>query len=81
MYHSDTIADILSELPSAERTGEWIDGEAHHKYKEGVVKEIRACSLCGAAYIRRYDTDDYDIKPPNYCPNCGADMRGEGYGR
>lgn len=39
------------------------------------------CTSCGVVYtteqlngLRNYDTDPY---APKFCPNCGADMRGE----
>lgn len=39
------------------------------------------CNCCGTPYttqqlngLRNYDTDPY---APKFCPNCGADMRGE----
>ena len=51
----------------SERTGEWIlvcdsEGEGDNLYR---------CSECGC----EYGCQEYD--KPNFCPNCGADMRGE----
>jgi predicted RNA-binding Zn-ribbon protein involved in translation (DUF1610 family) len=49
--------------------GEWIlVGTNEHDYETSVEEK---CSLCGR-YVYRYDTEPQD----NYCPNCGADMRG-----
>lgn len=45
--------------------GEWIKYESPVDYDDG--KDAWDCSLCGAMVG----------KPTNYCPNCGADMRGE----
>lgn len=42
--------------------GEWIEHEI-----EGTLRWL-TCSKCGFEYINRKD---------NFCPNCGADMRGE----
>ena len=43
---------VLTQLPSAQKTGRWIDG---------------MCSECEES------TQDFLT---NFCPNCGADMRG-----
>ena len=49
---------------SQRRTGRWIiDG---HRMK---------CNRCGVS-LCMIDRDEYEI-PDNFCPNCGADMRGE----
>lgn len=51
----------LDHLPSAQsRKGEWI-----RTYRDGFGNLIGYCNKCG----RRYSVD-------NFCPNCGADMRG-----
>ena len=61
LYH---IIDRIEDLPSAGRPqGEWIR-DGHH---------IR-CKECGACFC---DKDrEGDVYPQNFCPNCGADMRG-----
>ena len=51
----------------SERTGEWIlvcdsEGEGDNLYR---------CSECGC----EYGCQEYD--KPNFCPDCGADMRNE----
>ena len=46
--------------------GEWI------KKDDGVCWWWE-CSNCGERPLRRYKTDVLS----NFCPNCGADMRGE----
>ena len=53
----------------AERTGHWADG---HQYGFSGTYWYRYCSLCG--YVR---SDDDEEKDTNYCPNCGARMKGE----
>jgi len=55
----------IKQLPSVQperKPGHWI--------QVGCSQE---CSECGATYADLYP--DYD--ETNYCPNCGADMRGE----
>lgn len=57
--------DTIENLPSAQperKPGHWI--------QVGCNQE---CSECGATYADLYP--DYD--ETNYCPNCGADMRGD----
>ena len=53
---------VLEEVPSADRPkGEWIDVTKHGG--DFVVK----CSECGCL----------QLETQNFCPNCGADMRGD----
>lgn len=37
----------------------------------GRVKTIYECSICGAGFVGN------GLFPTNFCPNCGADMKGE----
>lgn len=61
------ITDIVALPPvhSTEKVGEWIDDEESDFYKK--------CSLCGV----EIDVDFYEETQMNYCPNCGAKMKGE----
>ena len=62
--HGDTVREILERLPTIERkTGKWIRGDAEK------LTGSQRCSICHKAC---YKGKDYF----NYCPNCGADMRG-----
>ena len=64
-YHTPlgTLRACVDDAPSIERKrGEWIDDDKHnHKYHR--------CSICG---LGRFNWGE-----DNFCPNCGADMRGE----
>ena len=67
--------DAIVSLPSADRpTGEWINKDS------SVIGITYECSNCGRDYVSAVS---YDIKGNewryNYCPNCGADMRGENH--
>ena len=77
-WEREGFVDELMELPSADRpTGEWIF-EKTDEYKRTY------CSVCGASapficisediYGRRLHGRRRKTK---FCPNCGADMRGE----
>ncbi len=58
------IEHYLEQLPSAEperKTGEWIDIPAYENIR---------CSNCRYVY-------GGDLYPRDFCPHCGADMRGE----
>ena len=66
-YYADMSINAICSLPSADRPrGEWIlecdaEGEGDNLYR---------CSECGC----NYGCQEYDI--PNFCPNCGAKMKG-----
>lgn len=70
-----TVIYILSEMDSADVRenvrGEWLSKNLDNFRKYEVI-----CSVCGARFIGNYDAYDepYDF---NFCPNCGAEMRGE----
>lgn len=42
--------------------GEWID-----EYEDSIL--LQRCSICGY--------EEYFANRPNFCPHCGADMRGD----
>lgn len=52
----------IEALPSAQRTGEWIETE---------FLKLRECSCCHVRWGM------YDVENFNFCPNCGAKMRKE----
>ena len=53
---------VIMGLPSAERKGKWI-----HDPDPDAGLGWYTCSECG----------HNDYEDPDFCPNCGADMRGE----
>ena len=55
----------LRNLPSAQRTGRWIYND--EAYPGGNPYGHYECDQCG----------EYVPRKTNYCPSCGADMRGE----
>lgn len=76
----------ISDLPTIQpKKGEWIE----HEYKALREQGYYRCSKCGVGFkrfdigIRESDVPYINGKPyklhniDNYCPNCGADMRGD----
>ena len=61
------------------KRGRWKIIMARHKYN-GEYREVRQCSECHAAYFHYANQEDIEDEIPNFCPNCGADMRGENDG-
>ena len=59
------VVDMLEKSPSAQRTGRWIYND--EAYPGGNPYGHYECDQCG----------EYVPHKTNYCPNCGADMRGE----
>ena len=77
MRGADTIGEKridLSYIPTVDavevKHGEWIMVIDENDC------ECIECPLCGGLFYDG-DNDTFD-KPYNYCPNCGADMRGDG---
>ena len=70
----DIAKSIITAMPSVQpkrKKGEWIQVVKHHKDDEQEYDYIEiTCSVCGVK--RRIGWTG-----ANYCPNCGADMRGE----
>ena len=65
-----------------EHTGKWIDDNAD-KLDSKYGKHLFRCPYCDT-YANDFvgGTEDWwDIKEPNFCPNCGEYMRGTGNGR
>lgn len=64
--------DVLDAQPTIDaepvRHGKWIYGNDFHWY-------TASCNRCG--YQRRTDIKADRWNQWNYCPNCGADMRGD----
>ena len=64
---------IIRQVPSVPRKGKWIYGEHDVTMCDGY-----RCDKCGFFVPWDYQHKFIDfIKDYNYCPSCGADMRGE----
>ena len=66
----------IEALPTAERVGRWKYETMRHIIT-GEMRTVRICSECGGGWFRYDMSDGVEDAEPNYCPNCGADMRGE----
>ena len=67
MRSADTI-EMLSEKAREPKRGEWI-GEGDGYADGGIVYDTWYCSNCD------HCEEGEELALPNYCPNCGADMR------
>ena len=66
-YGVNWARNTIADLPTAQpKKGKWIVYKAPDRYHCGLVK----CQFCGEEMIA--EADEY-----HFCPNCGADMRGE----
>lgn len=68
--------DALSELPTAEKVGRWKYETMKHIIT-GEMRTVRICSECDGGWFRYDMSDGVEDAEPNYCPNCGARMRGK----
>lgn len=63
--------DYVSDLPTIEANeGEWV-GEADGYWNGELIYDVWYCPFCDHCI----EEDEQELLP-NYCPNCGADMRG-----
>ena len=68
-YTVGYLHDVICNLPSAqpeEKTGEWI-----------VISEFEDCRYVKCNQCKMTQVFYYNKPLTNFCPNCGADMRGE----
>ena len=74
--------EAMSIIPSTDRPqGEWEEKTAFHNEDDNpIIEEWQSakCSVCGKYHTTPYlyYFDDF-----NYCPNCGARMKGDTNGR
>lgn len=78
VHYAQVIDDLSSTEPEQKKKGEWID-EKINSYTSRTY-----CSECGSSAPFVYKSDDYygnhahgETAKTKFCPNCGADMRGE----
>ena len=76
--HVDDMLGEIEDAPTADvvevKHGEWLQ-EWEYQYYEDDCDEIPyiRCSLCGH---EEWNIEKVCCDAPNYCSNCGADMRG-----
>ena len=76
----------IDALPSAQPErikGRWVESDALNRLMKNLIAKgetWRVCDKCGAGFMigYQYECDKlYHETFHNFCPNCGADMRGE----
>ena len=58
--------DAVLGLPSAQRKGKWVCGDDMFEY-----------AICTSCQWDSGEAWEYALKNFNFCPNCGAEMKGE----
>ena len=66
--NGEEIIGTLKKIPSARKKGHWTNIKISH------TRSSADCSECGVTVNDRFCT------AVHFCPNCGADMRGEADG-
>lgn len=67
LVQNSKIWQQIKDMPSAQKTGKWTRENNYGRWK---------CSECGCI-VNRANPLKGNIWNYNYCPNCGADMRGD----
>ena len=84
-FYQKTITAV-EKLPPAEPErikGHWIESDAQNRLMKNLIAKgetWRVCDKCGAGFMVGYQHESdkiYHETFHNFCPNCGADMRGE----
>ena len=69
----DSVIATINRLPAADARenvrGEWIEDKKAEQEHQLIFHKVWTCSQCGERQC--------GPKGSNFCPNCGADMRGE----
>jgi hypothetical protein len=74
-YYTETIQEVLKQTPTVDAV-EVVRGRWEKQDWKGVsIKGFMACSNCNVM-IPTADNNRYCLRKLNYCPNCGAKMRG-----
>lgn len=74
------VPPVWVDMPSAQpKHGKWIERESGIEDKESGFETVIACSCCDFPATTFYseDCESRTQIRTDFCPNCGADMRGE----
>lgn len=77
----DAVPTVTPAQPEPKR-GKWIEDRGQQILMQNFIAKgevWRVCSVCGAGHMigHKYASDKaYHDTHHNFCPNCGADMRG-----
>lgn len=76
-HYEQALDEIIQTLKKEPKRGEWLDRAS--ELDAGFGRHNFVCSECAhtAWYFVGGSEDWWAIRKPNYCPNCGADMRGD----
>ena len=77
-FEGEHIDTLINDQPTADvkevKRGHWKHSEAPLGWQD---VDVAVCSVCGEEWV----LDEWDIKEfsqwNKFCPNCGADMRGD----
>ena len=75
--------EMATEALKGKPRGKWIVNEGQQVLMQKRIadgEDWKVCSVCGCGFMvgHKYNTDrTYHKTFHNYCPSCGADMRGE----
>lgn len=80
MYYIEVVKRIIDEQPTlspdeVRGVGKWIEKEVYNlEYTTIEQMQSASCSVCGKIHTTPFS---YYFSKYNYCPNCGARMKGD----